>query len=101
MSRYIIAPEAVQDLEEIGNYFLSRNVEVGERWFQAFNHKCQQLVQFPMMGRSYSNIRSDLRGVPLEGFVILYRVADDFIEIMRIVSGKRDLGALFSDVDEE
>ncbi len=40
MSRYIIAPEAVQDLDEIGNYFLSRNVEVGERWFQAFNQKC-------------------------------------------------------------
>ena len=101
MSRYIIAPEAVQDLDEISNYFLLRNVEVGERWFQAFSQKCQQLVQFPMMGRSYFNIRSDLRGVPLEGFVILYRVAGDRLEIMRIVSGKRNLGALFSDVDDE
>ncbi len=54
-----------------------------------------------MMGRSYSNIRSDLRSVSLEGFVILYRVAGDLIEIMRIVSAKRDLGALFSDVDDE
>ncbi len=76
-------------------------MEVGERWFQAFNQKCQQLVQFPMMGRSYSNIRSDLWGVPLEGFVIFYRVAGNLIEIMRIVSGKRNLGALFSDVDDE
>jgi toxin ParE1/3/4 len=40
MSRYIIAPEAVQDLDEISNYFLLRNVEVGERWFQAFSQKC-------------------------------------------------------------
>lgn len=100
MSRYIIAPEAVQDLDEISSYFLSSNVEVGERWFQAFNQKCQQLVQFPLMRRSYSNIRSDLRGVPLEGFVILYQVAGDCVEIMRIVSGKRDLGALFSDIDD-
>lgn len=100
MSRYIIAPEAVQDLDEISNYFLLRNVEVGERWFQAFSQKCQQLVQFPMMGRSYANIRAELRGVPLEGFIILYRVAGDRIEIMRIVSGKRNIGTLFSDVDE-
>lgn len=25
MSRYTIAPEAIQDLDEIGDYFLSRN----------------------------------------------------------------------------
>ena len=43
MSRYIIAPEAVQDLDEISNYFLLRNMEVGERWFQGFSQKCQQL----------------------------------------------------------
>jgi len=46
-------------------------------------------------------IFSDLRGVPLEGFVIFYRVAGDLIEIMRIVSSKRDLGSLFSDVDDQ
>lgn len=53
------------------------------------------------MGRSYSNIRPDLRGVPLEGFVILYRVKDNLVEIMRVVSGRRNLGALFADMDDQ
>lgn len=101
MSHYTIAPEAVQDLDEISNYFLPRNVEAGKRWFQAFNQKCQQLVKFPLMGRSYANIRLDLRGVPLEGFVIFYRVAGDRLEIIRVVSGKRNLDALFLDIIDE
>lgn len=97
MSRYTIAPEAISDLDEISNYFLIHDVEAGERWFEAFNQKCQQLVQFPFMGRRYAHIRSDLRGLPLEGFIIFYRVQDTFIEIMRIVSGKRNLKTLFTD----
>lgn len=101
MSLYFVAPEASQDLDEISNYFLSRNLEAGERWFQAFNQKCQQLVQFPMMAKSYSTIRFDLRGVPLDGFILLYRVKNDLVEIMRVVSGRRDLDTLFSDSDNE
>jgi toxin ParE1/3/4 len=57
MSRYIIAPEAVQDLDEISNYFLLRNVEVGERWFQAFSQKCQQLEPSSQrLGRDFKNM---------------------------------------------
>jgi toxin ParE1/3/4 len=97
MSRYTIAPEAIVDLDEISNYFFIRDLEAGELWFQAFNQKCQRLVQFPLMGRSYAHIRADLRGLPLEGFIIFYRVQDTFIEIMRIVSGKRNLKTLFTD----
>lgn len=96
MSRYTIAPEAISDLDELSNYFL-RDVEAGELWFEAFNQKCLQLVQFPFMGRSYAHIRSDLRGLPLEGFIIFYRVQDTRIEIMRVVSGRRNLKILFTD----
>ncbi|MCY7276531.1 MAG: type II toxin-antitoxin system RelE/ParE family toxin [Phormidesmis sp. CAN_BIN44] len=67
MRRYIIAPEASHDLDEIGDYFLARNVEAGDRWFQAFNQRCQQIVSFPEMGRGYPHIRSDLRGLFLRG----------------------------------
>ncbi|MBD2002201.1 MULTISPECIES: type II toxin-antitoxin system RelE/ParE family toxin [Cyanophyceae] len=101
MSRHIIAPEANQDLDEISNYFLACNLEAGERWFQAFNERCKQLVRFPEMGRGYPQIRSYLRGLPLEGFIIFYRVKDDVIEIMRVVSGRRNLGSLFADAEDE
>ena len=43
MSLYTISPSASQDLNQISNYFLSRNIQVGERLFQQFNEKCQTI----------------------------------------------------------
>lgn len=96
MAQYRIAPSASRDLNAIAEYFLSRNVEAGEKLFQEFNRKCQNLANFPSMGRSYSHIRSGLRGLPLDGYVILYRVTGSDVEILRVVSGRQDLEALFS-----
>lgn len=98
MNRYIIAPSASQDLNKIADYFLAVNLEAGEKLLIKFSQKCQQLAQFPNWGRSYSHIRSSLRGLPLDGYIIFYRVTDDTVEILRIVSGRQDLEALFSEI---
>jgi toxin ParE1/3/4 len=100
MSRYIISPEASQDLDEISDYFLSRSLEAGEQFVSGFEQKCKNLVKFPNMGRSYADIEPLLRGVPLLGYIILYRVIEDGVEIARVVSGYRDLESLFSESDE-
>ncbi|MEH2456735.1 type II toxin-antitoxin system RelE/ParE family toxin [Nostoc sp.] len=97
MSNYIISPSASRDLNEIADYFLTRNLEVGEKLFREFNKKCQSLANFPKMGRSYAHIRASMRGLPLDGYVIFYQVLDDRIEILRVVSGNRDLESLFED----
>jgi len=101
MNRYIISPAASQDLDEISDYFVSRSVEAGERFVNGFEQKCKNLVNFPNMGRSYANVEPSLRGVPLEGYIILYRVIEHGIEIVRVVNGYRDLESLFSDSDQE
>ncbi|MBN3944562.1 type II toxin-antitoxin system RelE/ParE family toxin [Nostoc sp. NMS9] len=97
MSNYIISPSASRDLNEIADYFLPRNLEAGEKLFREFNKKCQNLANFPSMGRSYAHIKPSLRGLPLDGYVILYQVLDDGVEILRVVSGNRDLEFLFAD----
>lgn len=101
MSRYIIAPSASRDLNEIANYFLDKNVEAGERIFREFNNKCQKLAKFPNMGRSYAYVKDSLRGLPLNGYIILYQVIDDEVIILRIVSGRQDLESLFAELDDE
>jgi toxin ParE1/3/4 len=97
MSNLIISPSASRDLNQIADYFLEVNLEAGEKLFREFNKKCQKLAIFPNMGRSYSQIRDDLRGLPLDGYIVLYKVIDDGIEILRIVSGRQDLESLFAD----
>lgn len=97
MKRYIISQPAIKDLEEIINYFSSRNVDAGERFINEFEKKCKNLANFPNMGRSYDDIKPSVRGLPLAGYIIFYRVIDDGIEIIRVISGYRDLESLFLD----
>ena len=99
MSRYVINVLASQDLTEISDYFAEMNIEVGERFFREFNSRCQQLVSFPSSGKSYTVIRADLRGLSIEGYIIFYRILDDGIEILQVVSSRRNLPSLFSDQD--
>ncbi|WP_071824582.1 type II toxin-antitoxin system RelE/ParE family toxin, partial [Microcystis aeruginosa] len=87
-----------QDLNKIADYFLVVNIEAGEKLFRKFYKKCQQLVQFPKLGRSYSHIKPSLRGLPLDGYIIFYRVINETVEILRIVNGRQDLDALFSEI---
>jgi toxin ParE1/3/4 len=97
MNPCVITLQASQDLDEISEYFVSRNVEAGEKLLQLFNEKCARLMQFPNMGKSYAHIRSWLRGVPLNNYIIFYEVLDDEIIILRILGGQQDLPTLLKD----
>lgn len=101
MSRYLISPTASRDLDDISDYFALRNIEAGERFVESFNKKCRWLVEFPNIGRSYREFDPTLRGVPRDGYIIFYRAIDDGIEIVRVVSGHRDLNSLFSGADDD
>ncbi len=96
MKKLIISSAASQDLEEIIDYFYRNNIKAGEDFLQEFNNKCKYLADFPNMGRSYQHIKDYLRGIPLDSYIIFYRVIDNGIEIMHVVSGYRDIKLLFS-----
>jgi len=92
-----ISEAACQDLDEISEYFLTRNINAGEKFFQEFNQKCQYLAKFPAMGRIYPSIRIDLRGLPIHGYIILYRITKESkLEIVRVINGRQDIDSLFN-----
>ena len=66
---------------------------------QGFNQRCRQLASFPNIGRSYDDLQLGLRGLPLAGYIILYRVIDDGIEIVRVVNGRQDLRSLLDQLN--
>ena len=47
------------------------------------------------MGRSYEDVKPGLRGVPLDGYIILYQITDNNLEILRVVYDSRNLNDLF------
>ena len=97
MARYLINVLATQDLNDIADYFATYNVRAGEKFFKSFNQKCKQLVSFPNSGKNYKEIAPDLKGIALSGYIIFYRTIDDGVEILRVISGRRDLPVIFTD----
>lgn len=95
--RYILSPAAIQDLQNLTDYLANIDLESAERLLTKFENKCQYLVEFPKIGRTYAYIRSDLRGLPLNGHIIFYRLGNETLEVLRVVKGNRDLEALFDD----
>ncbi|MEM9542590.1 MAG: type II toxin-antitoxin system RelE/ParE family toxin [Cyanobacteria bacterium P01_E01_bin.42] len=55
------------------------------------------MVQFPNLGKSYSHLLPNVRGVILEGYIIFYWVIGEDVEILRVVHGRRNLDTLFEE----
>ena len=75
-------------------------MDAGERLFREFNQKCQNLTMFPNMGKSYAHLKPGIGGLPLDGYIIFYRVVDDVVEIIRVVIGRQYLEVLLFDENE-
>ncbi len=94
--RYLrITAIASRDLEAISEYFLERSVDAGDRFVQTFNQKCQHLARFPYIGKSYARLRPGLRGILMMDYIVFYQIVEDNVEILRVISGYRDLRSVF------
>lgn len=99
--RYVIRPRADEDLEEQAYYYAMRgSPETGHRFLVAAHETFLLLTTQPAMGwlaRLQDPRLKTLRVFPVNGFkrtIILYRTAPDYIDILRVVHGSRNLQAL-------
>jgi toxin ParE1/3/4 len=99
MSQCIFAPSARLDLKEISTYIMRFNPIAARKFKNKIKQQCKLLADFPNMGQSCDNFESGLRSFPVEDYLIFYRPINGGVEIARIVSGYRNLEALFSSED--
>jgi toxin ParE1/3/4 len=92
---FILAPSAVADLKHLSQYFLEHNVEAGEKLFEQLNKRFRSLTQFPNLGKRYSHLHPEIRGVLEQHYIIFYRCSPQSVEIVRIVDARRNLLDLF------
>lgn len=96
MARYILAPSAKRELREIVRYIAQFNPDAARRLAQAIKQQCKLLANFPNMGRNQDDFEPGLQSFPVENYLIFYRAVGGGVEIVRLVSGDRDLEAIFS-----
>jgi toxin ParE1/3/4 len=61
--------------------------------------KFAKIAQFPNLGRQRDEILHGIRSLSIDNYLILYMPIGQDVEIFRVISGYRDLSALFRDSD--
>lgn len=97
MTSYVVSPSARQDVLDITGYIATDNLHASlrlrDRLFAAFD----RLAKRPGLG----HVRDDLvprefgvRFWPVGAYLVIYRSSEPGIQIVRVLSGYRDISAI-------
>ena len=96
MSRYRLSQESRWDLDDIWLYIASDNVTAADGFIDKLIGKFQTLATQPGIGRARDELAESLRSFPVGNYVIFYRAMQDGIEVVRVLSGFRDIPDVFT-----
>jgi toxin ParE1/3/4 len=89
---------ANQDIDRIlSRLALASGFDATEKFLSRLNAKFRNLASFPFMGVARPEWGEDHRSIPIDRYVVVYRVTDELVEIIRIMSGYQDLDEFFID----
>lgn len=95
MSRVIFSPLAEADLNEILDYIARDKPRAAVKFVAKLRETCYMLCAHPEMGQSRPELAPNLRSFSAGSYLIIYRTVSEGVEIARVVSGYRDIEALF------
>jgi len=90
-----LSATALLDLSAIGEFIAEANPARAETFVEEITDRCQRLGfmpnAHPLIPR---HEESGIRRYPFREYLILYRIVEQEVEILRVVHGARDLDAL-------
>jgi toxin ParE1/3/4 len=92
------APQADFDLDDIWFYVATKSgsLDTADRLVDSITDRFYLIATHPNIGRARDeDLRPGLRSFPVGEYVIIYRIQDDDILILRVLRGSRDIPALF------
>ncbi len=97
MPAIVIRPRALADLAEIWAYIAADSADQSDAFAALIDSKLQALARQPNMGRSRSELATDLRSFVVGRYVIFYVPHSEGVEIVRVLHGARDIEAILQD----
>ena len=94
-SKLILSDQAKDDLVEIWLYIASDSPATADKFVDYLYEQCEHLRSNPEMGRKRDELVHNIRCLPVKKYLVFYRIANEKIEIARILSGYRDIVTLF------
>ncbi|MEO0948916.1 MAG: type II toxin-antitoxin system RelE/ParE family toxin [Cyanobacteria bacterium J06641_5] len=101
MGQFYLTQTAVRDIEAIADYLTRQSgLERGEQFLDRIDATFARIAQFPKLGRQRDEILPGVRSLGVSGYLILYVAAGARVNILRVVSGYRNLADLFAESED-
>ena len=100
MSRPVrVSREAKADLREIRDHVAAFNVAAAKKLVRQIAVTFDTLGDMPMVGRGRGrdDLAVGLRSLAVGKYVVIYRLLEDAVEIVRVIHGARDIPSLFGE----
>jgi len=94
VTRVVVTPQAREDLADIWLYVAAHDLAAADRTLDAFDRVCARLARNPKMGPARPDIGPQARSLLLGRYLILYRIVEGGIDVVRVVHGARFLADL-------
>ncbi len=91
----IISEQAIHDLGDIWLYIANDSPQFADRFLDSVLEQCRLFCSSSEMGRAREELLPGIRSFSIKRYVIFYRVISTRVEIVRVLSGYRDLESLF------
>lgn len=95
MGTYSFTKAAIQDLESICDAIAIDHPDAASNLFDDIREQCLRIAKFPLSGKNYARLKPNLRGFIIKSYIVFYTIEGENIAIVKVVSGYRDLDAIF------
>lgn len=95
MRKVRLTRRAEADLEEIWSFIGTDSVSAADQLLEKIAAVLGKLARFPHLGRRRPELTQDLRSFAVGEYIVFYRATAKRLDVVRILSGYRDIGSLF------
>lgn len=81
---------AANDLRAIHSFIAESNPANARRWLTRLRQVCDLLCDSPRMGKQRDEFAPGLRTVVHKGYVIIYRISNAAVEVVRVTEGSQN-----------
>lgn len=98
MSKHVLSPEARADLNEIWEYIAQDDFDAADRWIRKLRDAIESLARTAGMGHTRKDLTdSPVLFWPVGAYLIIYRLKDDYVEIVAVTQGARDIPSFLNE----
>ena len=92
----VLSEDAARDLDDVWDYLArEESVNAADTVLREIAKTYKLLGAWPLLGRKRDNLSPGARSLPVNPYVIFYRITEDVVRIVRMLHQSRDTDLVF------